>query len=336
MKLCLIALVLGISAINCMPHSNGPKFAMVPDESGWKLVNINAEPEPQNFYDPRTDIVFTLFTRNNRAGQVIQWNDPSWIANSDFNPAHPTKVTVHGWRGAASSRVNGNVHEALFQVGEFNCITVDWSVGAADLNYITARNRVGETGIVVAQLLRMIIAETGADVTQMSAIGHSLGGHVVGFVGKNLGRQLGSIVALDAALPLFDINNPDGRTDAGDALYVESMHTNAGLLGFDEPIGDSNFYPNWGRVQPGCGIDTSGNCAHQRTHMFYAESITTNVGFWARRCRGYDDILNENCVSSGPDTLMGGEPLNRNANGVYWLRTTAESPFALGRDGILG
>ena len=330
MAIRFVTLLLLVGLVAGKSLGNPPKFAMVPDQGGWKLVNIHDDPEPESFYNPETDIIFTLFTRNNRDGEVIQWNDPASIARSSFNPAHPTRVTIHGWNGSGSARVNTAVHRALFEVGDFNCITVDWSAGAGTANYISARNRVGPTGVVAANLLRMISETTGADVSTMSAIGHSLGGHVAGFIGKNLFGQLGSIVALDAALPLFSIDNPDGRTDAADALYVESIHTNAGLLGFDVPIGDANFYPNWGRTQPGCGIDVSGNCAHARSHEFFAESITTTVGFWARRCREYNDILTQNCVSSGPDTRMGGEPLNTNAHGVYWLSTGDAAPFALG------
>lgn len=330
MKLLFVCLSVAIAAVAGMPH--GPEFAMVPDSDGsWKLVNIHEDPEPQNFFDPEVDIIFTLFTRNNREGQVIRWDDPSWIPGSTFNPANPTKITVHGWNGGATSRVNGVVHEHLFRVGEFNCITVDWSVGASTNNYIAARNRVGHAGAIAARLLRMLSDVTGADLRQMSAIGHSLGGHVVGFIGKNLNGQLGSVVALDAALPLFSIDNPDGRTAANDAIYVESMHTNAGLLGFDEPIGQTNFYPNWGRSQPGCGVDVTGNCAHQRTHEFFAESITSTVGFWARQCRDYSDIVNQNCVQSGENTLMGGEPLRSTGRtGVFWLPTRDAVPYAMG------
>lgn len=333
MKLLVLAIGLFV-AVNSLPF-NDPEYAMVPDQFGWKLVNINQDPEPESFYNPETDIIFTLFTRGNREGHILRWDDPSTLTGSGFNPAHPTRVTIHGWNGSGTARVNTHVHESLFQVGEFNCITVDWAAGAGTVNYVAARNRVGATGEVTARLLRMIAEQTGADFEQMSAIGHSLGGHVAGFIGKNLNMnlnsKLGSIVALDAALPLFSIDNPAGRTHVSDALFVESHHTNAGLLGFDEPIGHSNFYPNWGRTQPGCGVDVTGNCAHSLAHQFYAESISSTVGFFAIRCsEGYESILKQECVSSG-ETFMGGEPLNTNAEGVYWLQTNAEAPFAQGR-----
>lgn len=331
MKTLLLAGALFWTATFGMPYGGDPEFAMVPSEDGWKLVNINAEPEMETFYNPETDIIFTLYTNDNQNGQVVQWNDPSWIPNSRFNPANPTRVTIHGWGGSTNGRVNRVVRAALFQVGNFNVITVDWSAGADSNNYLTARNRVGPTGHVVGALLEMLHDNTGADLRHMQTIGHSLGGHVAGFAGKYLQGRLGSVMSLDPAGPLFNINNPDGRTDATDALYVETVLTNAGLLGFDEPIGHSTFYPNWGRRQPGCGLDVGGTCAHSRSHELYAESITSQVGFWARRCRDYQDILNENCISSGPDTIMGGEPLRSTNNGVYFFETNGEAPFALGR-----
>lgn len=331
-SLLYLCVVLSIWTVQSKPVSDAAEYAMIPDEDGnWKLVNIIEDQGPQTFYNAEVDIIFTLFTRNNREGEIIRWNDPSSIHNSAFNPNHLTKITVHGWNGGPTSRVNGNVHGALFEIGDFNCITMDWSAGAGTNNYIAARNRVGESGVVAANLLRMINRETGQSFADMSAIGHSLGGHVVGFIGKNLNAELGSVVALDPALPLFSIDAPHGRTDANDAVYVEVLLTNAGLLGFDLPIGDSNFYPNWGSTQPGCGVDITGNCAHQRSHEFFTESITTAVGFWSRQCASYQDILNQNCVSSGPDVLMGGEPLNTSSRGVYYFPTRDAPPYAMGR-----
>jgi Lipase len=41
------------------------------------------------------------------------------------------------------------------------------------------------------------------------------------------------------------------RLDVNDAVYTEALHTNAGTLGFDQPITMASFYPNWGSSQPG-------------------------------------------------------------------------------------
>jgi Lipase len=49
------------------------------------------------------------------------------------------------------------------------------------------------------------------------------------------------------------------RLAATDAMFVDVIHTCAGLLGYDLPIGHVDFYPNGGdHVQPGCGFDPTG------------------------------------------------------------------------------
>ena len=327
----LLGLSLAVFSATAMSIPSNPEFAMVPTMDGnWVLVNVNEDPEPESFFTPENDIVFTLFTNRNRDGEVIQWNSPSSIANSNFNPAYPTRLTIHGWNGDPTSRVNTAVRAAYLDSGMFNVIMVDWSRGAGTINYLSARNRVGPVGVVVAGFLRNLVEATGADLRDVSLIGHSLGAHVAGFTGKNLDQPLGSIVGLDAASPRFSINRPDERLNPNDALYVQTIHTNAGTLGFDQPIGDGSFYPNGGSSQPGCGIDVSGNCAHGRSHEFFAESIRSYTGFWSTQCRDYTDITRGNCVSSGPDRLMGGEPLDTNAVGVFFLTTNRASPFARG------
>jgi hypothetical protein len=54
----------------------------------------------------------------------------------------------------------------------------------------------------------------------------------------------------------------DGRLDAGDAILVDNIHTASGSLGFKEPYGHVDFYPNKGtRPQPGCeGLDVASEC----------------------------------------------------------------------------
>lgn len=329
MKLLFVAgaVVAALAVVSGMSLGDAPEFAMVPDENGWKLVKVNEDPEPESFFTPANDIIFTLYTNEDRVtGQVIRWNDPAWTESSGFNANLPTRLTIHGWNGGPTSRVNTAVREALFEQARYNVIEVDWSAGAGTVNYISARNRVGPAGVHVADFLR----HASLDVRTVTVIGHSLGAHVAGFIGKNMESDLGAIVALDAAFPLFSINSPDARLNVDDALYVQSIHTNAGNLGFDEPIGHGNFYPNGGRSQPGCGIDISGNCAHGRAHEFFAESINTPVGFWSRRCASYAEIVSGSCNRSGDDALMGGEPLNIKAIGVFHLTTNNGSPFARG------
>lgn len=75
-----------------------------------------------------------------------------------------------------------------------------------------------------------------------------MGGHIAGLTGKRVSRgRLQSVVAMDPAGPLFSMRSPTERVAHTDAVYVESIYTDQGGLGFDEPLGHANFYPNWGK-----------------------------------------------------------------------------------------
>lgn len=54
-------------------------------------------------------------------------------------------------------------------------ITVDWNVGAATNNYITARNRVGAVGRFVASFIDFLHANSFVQFPNLHVIGHSLG-----------------------------------------------------------------------------------------------------------------------------------------------------------------
>lgn len=139
------------------------------------------------------------------------------------------------------------------------------------------------------------------------------------------------IVGLDPAMPGFSVGDPSTRLATTDANYVEVIHTNARMLGFDYPLGKVDHYPNYGFTQPGCGIDAAGTCAHGRAYEYFAESITSTKGFTATQCSNYYSIEDKTCKTGSTGNIqMGGEPLNTgNSAGIYYLATNSKSPFAL-------
>lgn len=122
--------------------------------------------------------------------------------------------------------------------------------------------------------------------------------------------KLRKIVALDAAAPLFDFNDPSTRVAVGDADVVESIHTNAGRLGISHPIGNASFYPNGGRSQPGCGWDLFGICAHSRSYILLAESITSEKPFRTYHCKSFEQLSSGKCTDHDDTVNLGGEPGN--------------------------
>lgn len=137
-----------------------------------------------------------------------------------------------------------------------------------------------------------------------------------------------AIFALDPAGPLFSETNPEERVAPTDAVYVEVIHTNLRRLGFSIPIGQADFFPNYGVAMPGCESDPSGNCSHQMAHEYYAESI--NSQFTAQECSSFADIGNENCIPTGRSGRMGGPNEKIGLSGVFYITTNAEFPFSRG------
>lgn len=312
---------------------SGEKVLVPSVDGDFEEVSVEDAEAFTPFFVPETDIIYELFTQNNpNESQILTMNDPDSITGSYFSNVHPTRFTIHGWTGDGDSSMNAYIRDAYMELGEFNVIYVDWGAGAQTPNYIAARNRVGPTGTALGGFIRFLCDTSGASTRDMTIVGYSLGAHVAGFAGKALtgSYRLGAIVALDAARPLFDADRPDQRLDVRDADYVESIHTNIGMLGFDDPLGHASFYPNFGRRQPGCGVDPAGGCAHGRAHRIFTESLNTEVGFYARQCRSINDVTRGNCIQAGQDMRLGGEPTDTGARGVFWLPTNSRSPFAKG------
>jgi pancreatic triacylglycerol lipase len=226
------------------------------------------------------------------------------------------------------------------------------NLGAQTANYIAARNRVGEAGQVTAQFIEFLISSGGANINTMTIVGHSLGSHVAGFAGKHTQGRINTIIGTDPAGPLFSMDSPAERLTATDAQYVESIVTNGGTLGtliFLTRInsnfnciyltwtglmghsGDATFFPNGGSSQTGCGIDLSGACAHERSNLFMAESVTNVVSrFASQQCATMAQVTGGSCT--GATMNMGGEPSNfgRGASGMYRANTNGAAPFAQG------
>lgn len=158
-----------------------------------------------------------------------------------------------------------------------------------------------------------------------------LSAHVAGFTGKAVTRGvIEYIVALDPAGPLFNLRDPKNRVAATDGVYVEVIHTNSGQQGFRSPIGQADFYPNFGRTQPNCQVSDglTGGCSHGRVVFLFAESITDI--FTATECKSYDEVRKNRCTPTGRTERMGGPYAKLGVTGIFHLTTNSVSPFSRG------
>lgn len=72
--------------------------------------------------------------------------------------------------------------------------------------------------------------------------------------GATTSGKLSRVTGLDPALPGFHmLASEKTRLDATDAVFVDIIHSCGGVLGFLQPLGKVDFYPNAGTaIQPGC------------------------------------------------------------------------------------
>lgn len=102
-------------------------------------------------------------------------------------------------------------------------------------------------------------------------------------------------------------------------------------MGKIDPQGDADFYPNFGRSQPGCGFPPYG-CSHSRAYTFFAESINSD-GFVAKKCASFFGVsLGSRALADCDVTgfVMGGDPPRTKRSGLFYLTTNSEPPYAQG------
>lgn len=249
------------------------------------------------------DVRLLLYTSiNSNCAQII---------NSTFlgklNVTKRTIFIIHGYRPTGSPPVwIEDLVQALLLVEDLNVIVVDWNRGATTLvyNHASAQTR------KVAEILRVFIdrmLEEGASLDDIYMIGVSLGAHIAGFVGKMYSGQLGRITGLDPAGPLFNGKPPKDRLEPGDAQFVDVIHSDTDALGYKDPLGNIDFYPNGGTDQPGCPQTIFGGmqyfkCDHQRSVYLYLASLKENCNVTAYPCDSYRDYKNGKCITCGlPD-----------------------------------
>ena len=172
---------------------------------------------------------------------------------------------------------------------KWNVITVEWKDGAHPTSilstpgntedYSRACSNVRVAGRQTANFISKLITARFIRPSDVHLVGHSLGGHTVGYIGKWFNRmypneRLGRISSLDPAGLKFAYKNfiPNyiayphclnpfvtckwalteeekrrNRIDRTDAAFVDVIHTaTAFITGMADPLGHVDFYPNGG------------------------------------------------------------------------------------------
>lgn len=188
------------------------------------------------------------------------------LQNAPIDNTRPTKILIHGWLQSGQSLWILRMKDKHFLDSKYNVIIVSWD--HAKWEYMLAAGKVKKVGTYVAKLLIQLVQIGKVNVNDLHIVGHCLGAHVAGFIGKSISKlypeKINRITGLDPARSLYEfpmMARMKKRLSRGDAKLVDVIHTCAGRLGFKRAIGDIDFYPNNGKsAQPGCG--TTDRCKY--------------------------------------------------------------------------
>ncbi|CAH0718255.1 unnamed protein product, partial [Brenthis ino] len=328
MKSLLCFLVLVCAAV-AVPLENVEeqyqRFVQVPGGDGeMHLVDLEEQPDYELLQDIERNPAnnqYLLFTRRNpRLSQTLIINDANSITSSNFNARVPTVVVVHGWLSNQNTDINPVIRNAYLDKSDVNVIVMDWRRLAMS-TYPTAVAGVPAVGRGLGQFLAFLNRVTGAPFNTMHLVGFSLGAHIVGNAGRELGGRAARVTGLDPAGPLWGANT--NRLRPTDGVYVEAIHTNGGYmgLGIRFAVANADFFPNGGYFQPGCYTSV---CNHNRAWELFASTVTNNhlVG---RQCSNMLEVSLNTC--RGSNLNMGNDNLTKTGNGLYRLNTNRRYPY---------
>ncbi|XP_045501174.1 pancreatic lipase-related protein 2-like isoform X1 [Colias croceus] len=328
MKVFILLFSVAVYTVFAVPFENEKqygRFIEIPGGDGqMHLVDLEAEPDVEFLNEiarnPANNQYFLYTRRNPRVSQTLTINNANSIRNSNFNANRPTIVIVHGWLSNRNTNPNPTVRNAYLDKSDVNVIVMDWR-RLAMRDYVTAANGVPAVGRGLGQFLQFLNQVTGAPFTSMHLIGFSLGAHLVGNAGRQLGGRAARVTGLDPAGPLWTLST--NRLRASDGVYVEAIHTDGGTggLGIGSRVADADFFPNGGRSQPGCATSL---CNHNRAWELFASTVTRNH-LEGRQCTSMTQVTYNTC--RGSTLRMGNDDLNKRGSGIYRLDTARRYPF---------
>ena len=108
-----------------------------------------------------------------------------------------------------------------------NVIAIDWQIPARSVYYYPSAANTPVVGRMIGCVINKLKNELNLDPQNVHLVGHSLGGQVVGYAGKNVTEpKVKRITALDPAALGFQILPENYKLAATDGNCVNVIHTN--------------------------------------------------------------------------------------------------------------
>ncbi|XP_011185243.1 vitellogenin-1-like [Zeugodacus cucurbitae] len=215
---------------------------------------------------------FQLRTTCNKHSYPLLDANQIW-RSPEFDPSKKVVILVTGWTTTVNDTDTIDVLAKAYNCrGDVNFVAVDVGNYVNSLYTWAAMNTedIGKSLAEGIDLLTQVVP-----LENIHLIGHSLGAHIVGTAGRYFNYKTGKLVpritGLDTAKPCFNEGHALSGLHRGNAKFIDVIHSNPGVMGKREALGDVDFYP--GGLDPlpkGC---LTVLCAHARSWEYYAESV---------------------------------------------------------------
>ncbi|KAK2580877.1 hypothetical protein KPH14_005949 [Odynerus spinipes] len=321
----------------------------------WNWI-LRPFPPPQS--PEKVNTTFYIINRERKEKLHFQtWPN---IDSSQYQAHKPSYILTHGFYSSGNVEWMQNLTTAILSKRDANVICVDWEKGSST-NYMQAAANTRIVGAEIARVVRHLINSQMADAEEFHLMGHSLGAHIMSYVGKNV-TGIGRITALDPAQPGFQAKDPAVRIDKEDAKFIDVVHTDGKVfapflgLGMTVSVGDVDFFVNGGLNQPNCFLDGEpfiiksiadipkmtidviynlATCSHTRAPRYMADAIKGPCKMWGYRYNAkfshllYTDFIINNTCSDESCSLMGLDTETYPARGNFAMQTSGTSPFCI-------
>ncbi|XP_055297238.1 vitellogenin-1-like [Sitodiplosis mosellana] len=291
-------------------------------------LNSNSVFVKKKFTPKLDEMSFILHSKSSSISIPLMKPDEMW-KHPEFNTSNPLVIFVTGWKTNLKEEASQaqNVMAAAYMCrGNVNFVTLD-TAAFIDTLYTWSAFNTQTIGEYLSKAVQKLV-ESSFPLEFIHLMGHSLGAQICGAAGRHFNQNtqllIARITGLDSANPCFNNGGVLEGLFRGDAAFVDVIHTNPGVLGKKEAIGDIDFFCNGvSPLQPG-SFDVSSS--HGRAWKYYAESVYpgNENNFLARECTSITALNNNNCL--GPLIPMGYATPNT-TKGNYFLNTNSKSPY---------
>jgi hypothetical protein len=208
-------------------------------------------------------VLLKVCTRlNQHRPMQITIHDNLLFSVSGYCSDCPSYMIIHGWGSEETFGWMTPLKDELFRINRnINVFLIDWSLGSDTITlgsqdlfgYEAAIRNMNSTVREISMYFkefvkRGYIGRLSQEKVNIHCIGHSLGAHLCGLVGKLMQTnraKFARITGLDPAGPCFDAYTEANRLFINDADFVDVIHTSM-TFGYRNRLGHADFYPHNG------------------------------------------------------------------------------------------